>query len=605
MPRIFISYRRQDSAGFTGHLRERLEREFGKDHVFQDIEAIAAGAEFTAAIERSLDAADVQLVVIGKDWLTATDDEGRRRLDNADDYVAREVEVGLAKAIRVIPILADDATMPHAADLPERLRDLASRNARTIREARFAADVGELIQQIGGRHRRILGLRVRVAAIVTTVVAVVGLVALITRPSPRRPKMNELTFNLAVARFQEQRSNGHVSSSARASELGDGVADSIRKMLPVAFTNATAVGTELWGSGKVGHITGTTSVARARSARELAARINADVVIYGVLQSSNGVVELHSGYLLTARLLKSAGAADLAGTYDLQPSPPFREDDIAGFPQLKKDLVGQSNNFGQLIAGLVDYAHGNYIQAATIFRDLDANRAWVDPSGRKALYLFLGKILELQHDLAGARRQYERAIALDPRFPRALIARANVEFQLKQPDCLHDGFDQTQASRSLADLAAAGRLPDPGGIGLVTTRVAFYTGRILWCEAFAGIVDATPVREAYEKVVAEFEGGNSYAGEMAGSAHADLGAIDAYLLLDLPAAVKEYKQAITIARAILDTKVATYLGNLGCVYLLVGDVAAARSAQHEAVLAAKDPGLRAALEKKLTATVCT
>ena len=69
-------------------------------------------------IERSLDAADVQLVVIGKDWLTATDDLGRRRLDNADDYVAREVEVGLAKAIRVIPILADNATMPHAADLP-------------------------------------------------------------------------------------------------------------------------------------------------------------------------------------------------------------------------------------------------------------------------------------------------------------------------------------------------------------------------------------------------------------------------------------------------------------------------------------------------------
>ena len=92
---------------------------------------------------------------------------------------------------------------------------------------------------------------------------------------------------------------------------------------------------------------------------------------------------------------------------------------------------------------------------------------------------------------------------------------------------------------------------------------------------------------------------------MAGSAHADLGAIDANLLHDLPAAVEEYKQAITIARGILDTKVAKYLGNLGCVYLLVGDVPAARSAQHEAVLAAKDPVLRAALEKELTATICT
>ena len=38
MPKIFISYRRDDSAGHAGRLYDRLEGHFGQGQVFMDVD---------------------------------------------------------------------------------------------------------------------------------------------------------------------------------------------------------------------------------------------------------------------------------------------------------------------------------------------------------------------------------------------------------------------------------------------------------------------------------------------------------------------------------------------------------------------------------------
>ena len=44
MPRkIFISYRRDDTAGYAGRIHDRLEREFGADLLFMDVDTIPLG----------------------------------------------------------------------------------------------------------------------------------------------------------------------------------------------------------------------------------------------------------------------------------------------------------------------------------------------------------------------------------------------------------------------------------------------------------------------------------------------------------------------------------------------------------------------------------
>lgn len=60
---IFISYRRQDAAGWVLGLARDLRTVFPDSHVFHDIASIAIGEDFLEAIERSLQSCGVVLVV--------------------------------------------------------------------------------------------------------------------------------------------------------------------------------------------------------------------------------------------------------------------------------------------------------------------------------------------------------------------------------------------------------------------------------------------------------------------------------------------------------------------------------------------------------------
>ncbi|MEO6563723.1 MAG: toll/interleukin-1 receptor domain-containing protein [Nitrosospira sp.] len=145
---VFISYRRDDSAGHSGHLYDRLTSYFGPQRVFMDIDDIPPGADFASMIEARIDAADTVLVVIGKRWLTAADVQNRRRLDDSADFVRIEIATALARGKRIIPMLVAGATMPSTQELPEALAALSRRNAVVLTETYVNRDVDELIVTI-------------------------------------------------------------------------------------------------------------------------------------------------------------------------------------------------------------------------------------------------------------------------------------------------------------------------------------------------------------------------------------------------------------------------------------------------------------------------
>ena len=120
--RIFINYRRADSIGTAGRLRDRLAQSFGQQNIFMDVDSIPAGVDFVADLNSQVAACSVFLAVIGPNWLDAKDESGARRLDNPDDFVTIEIAAALARDIReisVIPVLVDDARMPRADQLPD------------------------------------------------------------------------------------------------------------------------------------------------------------------------------------------------------------------------------------------------------------------------------------------------------------------------------------------------------------------------------------------------------------------------------------------------------------------------------------------------------
>jgi len=148
MTRVFISYRRDDSAAYAGRLYDRLTAHFGEGQVFMDIDQIEPGEDFVEAIERTVSACETAVVLIGKGWLNAADAEGGRRLDDPDDFVRLEVAAALERRIKVVPVLVGGAAMPKSTQLPEPLAPLARRNAIEVSDTRFHADVNRLVEAI-------------------------------------------------------------------------------------------------------------------------------------------------------------------------------------------------------------------------------------------------------------------------------------------------------------------------------------------------------------------------------------------------------------------------------------------------------------------------
>jgi hypothetical protein len=145
---VFISYRRDDSAGEAGRLADHLTRRFGPHAVFIDIDTIAPGTDFVIELERAVGGTAVVIVVIGRRWLTVTNADGSRRIDNSADFVRREVEAALRRGIRVIPVLVQGAAMPTADELPKELAPLATKQAIAIQHEEFSDDAQRLADAI-------------------------------------------------------------------------------------------------------------------------------------------------------------------------------------------------------------------------------------------------------------------------------------------------------------------------------------------------------------------------------------------------------------------------------------------------------------------------
>lgn len=175
MADIFVSYRRGDSAGHTGRLVDSLERHFGRQAVFQDVQSIGAGRRWDEVIRDGVSSCRVLVAVIGRDWLAA-DQGGRRRIDDPQDHLRREVVTALEREVPVVPVLVEGARMPVEAELPDDLKPLVRWQAHELSDSRWEYDTGRLMsmiasaaaivpqQQVAPRPRRIKPVHAGAAA---------------------------------------------------------------------------------------------------------------------------------------------------------------------------------------------------------------------------------------------------------------------------------------------------------------------------------------------------------------------------------------------------------------------------------------------------------
>ena len=151
---IFLSYRRDDTGGHAGRLYDGLVACFGDGVVFLDVEAIRAGDDFAADVQRGSATSDVVLVVIGRRWASICGMDGLRRIEHQDDVVRLEVCSALKGPARVIPVLVDRAMMPAPDELPIDLAPILRLNAVELSDRRWHDDLEQLITEIRGANRQ-------------------------------------------------------------------------------------------------------------------------------------------------------------------------------------------------------------------------------------------------------------------------------------------------------------------------------------------------------------------------------------------------------------------------------------------------------------------
>jgi hypothetical protein len=129
---LFISHRCDDTELVVGRIYDRLAVHFDKSSMFVDVDSILPGIDIRQALTEAVGKCDVVLALLGDRWLSVTDEDGKRRLENEDDYLRFEIELAMRRDIPVIPVLVGDVTMPSPEELPSSLRDFAFRNATRV-----------------------------------------------------------------------------------------------------------------------------------------------------------------------------------------------------------------------------------------------------------------------------------------------------------------------------------------------------------------------------------------------------------------------------------------------------------------------------------------
>ena len=149
-PKVFISYRRDETPVRAGRLYDAMIARFGERNVFMDL-SMEPGINFVERITEVVGSCHVLLVVMGPKWATPVEEGSQASIEDPDDFVRLEVETALDNDdVAVIPLLVAGAEMPEPEELPASLWPLTEINALELSEQRWHHDVGLLRTRLEG-----------------------------------------------------------------------------------------------------------------------------------------------------------------------------------------------------------------------------------------------------------------------------------------------------------------------------------------------------------------------------------------------------------------------------------------------------------------------
>jgi tetratricopeptide (TPR) repeat protein len=352
-------------------------------------------------------------------------------------------------------------------------------------------------------------------------------------------------------------------------------------------------------------IQGRTYSERAENAAQLADRINADIVVYGVIVDLVKGHDPHVGgpeepqfaleFHVALRGFEEGG--EIAGPYALGgPLPVDIPFDPSKFEGIDNPAHLVRIDILSLIAiGLSYYSADDPTRALEYFQQAEQNPYWPRTDGKEIIYLLLGNAkirqaarLASEDALPAAYDYYSEALSIDPGYVRAKLGEASAQYMMANAEfarvptstvgCarLQQSAETYQQARSMV-----------GGVGRenLEAKVHFglgqvYLARGVYCETgSAQQADFERARGEFEAVTGEFERGSASLESRAGHSYGYLGTI-AVLEEEYDASLVYYRLAVQHSPP---SQQIFYYGRLARVYCLQGDDSRAARAYQDAI----------------------
>lgn len=142
----FLNYRREDTGAAAQAIYAQMKVHFGSGQLFMDLNSIPAGAEWPAHLREHAERATGMLVLVGENWLRASDQWGRRRIDLPGDWVANEIRTAMDRGIQIIPVLIGESTLDIPTDaLPPAIANIPFKQALYLRPRTWVPDIGHIV----------------------------------------------------------------------------------------------------------------------------------------------------------------------------------------------------------------------------------------------------------------------------------------------------------------------------------------------------------------------------------------------------------------------------------------------------------------------------
>jgi tetratricopeptide (TPR) repeat protein len=390
-------------------------------------------------------------------------------------------------------------------------------------------------------------------------------------------------YNVVVTEFDARDETGRPVPSEAAADLSRNLAETLQEDL----RGVESANIQVRAPGEAGRLSGTSDEERARSARLLADRIGADVVVYGWLDASGAT--LQPEFYVKERVLTDA--QELVGSFRLgsaiTAAAPIDEEAAARIT-VREILVSRARAISELVLGLSFFRTQRYEEAERHFDVALKAEGWPDDDGKEILHLFRGSTAGMQGELEEAAEWYEKALVLNLGFARGRLGLAEVAFQQAKGNCERDGMDAEglrHAREAYRDTLSATDQPASAN---VTAKAHLGIARVNLCISQAEVEDRW--REAWTEagmVIAAYEAGDDSLRQLAAEAHGvraivelpTEGASDAEARFRT--AEREYRQAIALGSR--QDRVAAYRAGLAYVLGRLGRVDEARQEYDEAI----------------------